>query len=283
MSSKPFAGTDVAGRLVRIPGPAAGLVRGTAAGCMGLLLLAAVVLGWRRLAGALVSPLEPPALLMAAVVIAAGAAAVRAAWRSRAGRSRAGRGDWFVAAILSAAVLAVGAALSLPGTSPVGLVVFWALLAAEEGCAWGPAGWRRLVARRPLARPAERTVRMDPAQSAVPHSVVLAPVLEGAPGDDVFQQLRRSRAPDGREVLAGWVRVPMAAGQRSANVHVAFCPPFARTPKLSVEQLAGPEARIKIVQLLPYGARFDLKLAGFSQEAATVLLQFSAETAPADH
>jgi hypothetical protein len=57
---------------------------------------------------------------------------------------------------------------------------------------------------------------------------------------------------------------------------VAFCPPFARTPQVNVEQLDGPEARIKVVQILPYGVRCDLKLAGASDAPATVLLQLAA-------
>ena len=73
----------------------------------------------------------------------------------------------------------------------------------------------------------------------------------------------------------------LTAGQRSASVHVAFCPPFARTPNATVEQIEGSRARVKTVQLLPYGARFDLKLAVPSQLAETLLLEFSAVSEPA--
>jgi hypothetical protein len=59
-------------------------------------------------------------------------------------------------------------------------------------------------------------------------------------------------------------------------VHLAFCPPFSRTPELAVEQLDGPAGKLKTVQLLPYGTRFDLKLAHTLEEPATVLLRFSA-------
>ena len=63
---------------------------------------------------------------------------------------------------------------------------------------------------------------------------------------------------------------------------MAFCPPFAATPELEVEQLDGPEARIKTAQLLPYGARLDLKLAAAAEEPTSVLLQFSARTCHAE-
>ena len=98
------------------------------------------------------------------------------------------------------------------------------------------------------------------------------------PPEGVVQQLTRSRAADGTEEISGWLRTSFAAGQRTASVHVAFCPPLAAVPELAVEQIDGPEARIKTAQVLPYGARVDLKLAAASEEPASVLLQFSART-----
>jgi hypothetical protein len=92
----------------------------------------------------------------------------------------------------------------------------------------------------------------------------------------VLQQLTRSRTADGGDLLSGWLRVDLAAGQRTANLHVAFCPPFARAPRVSVQQIDGPEARVKTVQTLPYGVRFDLKVADEGPEASTLLLQFAA-------
>jgi hypothetical protein len=99
------------------------------------------------------------------------------------------------------------------------------------------------------------------------------------PSEDVTQQLMRSRTADGTEELSGWLRPAFAAGQRTGSIHVAFCPPFAGTPELAVEQIGGPEARIKTAQLLPYGVRLDLKLAATADQPTTVLLQFSARTA----
>lgn len=100
------------------------------------------------------------------------------------------------------------------------------------------------------------------------------------PADEVLQQLTRRRLAGGAEELAGWLRVPFAAGQRTENVHVAFCPPFATAPQLAAAQLDGPEARVKTAQLLPYGVRLDLKLLTPAEQCATVLLEFTARTAP---
>jgi hypothetical protein len=95
---------------------------------------------------------------------------------------------------------------------------------------------------------------------------------------EVTQQLTRSTTAEGADEFAGWVRAPFAAGQRTSSVHLAFCPQFARTPELVVEQIDGPEARIKTAQVLPYGARLDLKLQTPAETPETVVLQFSART-----
>jgi hypothetical protein len=44
--------------------------------------------------------------------------------------------------------------------------------------------------------------------------------------------------------------------------------------------LEGPTARIRIAQLLPYGARIDLKLSVQMDCPLAALLQFAAETGP---
>ena len=73
--------------------------------------------------------------------------------------------------------------------------------------------------------------------------------------------------------------MPFAPGQRTASLHVAFCPPFARTPEVSAQQLDGPAVRIKTGQLLPYGVRLDLKLSAAAEMPSGVLLRFSARSA----
>ena len=100
--------------------------------------------------------------------------------------------------------------------------------------------------------------------------------------DELLQQLTRSQAPDGSEQLWGWLRTSFAAGQRTASIHVAFCPPFVKTPQLTVEQLDGPPTRIKEAQLLPHGTRLDLKLAAAAEKTDSVLLQFSARSTGAE-
>jgi hypothetical protein len=76
--------------------------------------------------------------------------------------------------------------------------------------------------------------------------------------------------------LLGWIRAAFAAGQRTANVHLAFCPPTAATPEVEIEQIDGPESRVQVSQVLPYGVRVELKLSEPAEESTIVLLQFSA-------
>ncbi len=254
-------------------GPMVEVARWSAGTSIGLLLAAAVLLGWRRLAGALHDPLELPALLVAGSLIAALAAGVRIAWSRLPPADRTVRRDRLLAVLSTVAVLILGMALSLPGTDHQGLLVFWALLAAGEVWAWRPAAWRR-SRRMPPARAAGFIpARVDPPQAPSPH-----PAPTDVPPSTVLQQLTRSRAANGGEQIAGWLRMPFSAGQRTASVHVAFCPPFPRIPELAVQQLEGPTARIKTAQLLPHGARLDLKLSAVAEESDSVLLKFSARS-----
>jgi len=275
MNPEPPAVVETTPGLGQLPRPIAELARWMGVMLTGMLLAAAVVLCWRHVAGALSTPLEP---LLVAALVAAVAVGARLAWEFAAGGRRGSLPGRFAAVSVSATIVVIGFMLS-PGTSAAGRTVLWGILAAEECWAWGRAGWRRL-ARNRWGWPAVHLKRTDAPQRFEPRRTESAPVAHAPPAEEVTQQMVRSLAPDGGELLAGWMRVPMALGQRSTSVHLAFCPPFSRTPRVKVEQLEGPRARIKTVQLLPYGARFDLKLAAQSDTAEIVLLRFSAETAP---
>ncbi len=286
MAAEPSAGisTAAADRLDRA---AAEIGRCSVGVLLGLLCLAALMVVWRRAAGALGHPLPSVALIAVGVTIAAVAVGIRLIGRFQsptgspptALNSRTPS----IAILTTAAVLALGVALSLPGTTVGGLAAFWAVLIVEEFWAWRPSALRWLSRGSAVSRP----VRFDRAEGHSPHRLPaetpptptppeIAFDSSAIPPGDVLQQLTRSRSNDGVEQLAGWLRMPFSVGQRTASVHVAFCPPFSKTPDLSVEQLDGPTARIKTAQLLPHGARLDLKLAAMAEEPSAVLLKFSA-------
>lgn len=245
------------------------------------LCAAALMVVVRRFAGALTHPLEPVGLLTAGIIVVAVAAAIRIGWFFPPAAGGSGRLDQTVMLSTSLAVLAIGASLSLRNTPAVGMIVLVAPLAIEEIWAWA---W---YTRRCFGAMPPQVAHADPALATLPRAgrggttsqAVLAPDPEAAVfPEDILQQLTRCRAADGTEELTGWLRLAFAAGQRTGSIHVAFCPPFGLTPELAVEQLDGPDTRIKTAQLLPYGARLDLKLAAAADEATSVLLQFSART-----
>jgi hypothetical protein len=61
-------------------------------------------------------------------------------------------------------------------------------------------------------------------------------------------------------MVLGTVRARLARGQRRTNVHLAFCPPFARIPQVDFRRVDGPPARVTLGRLYAYGARLEVKL-----------------------
>jgi len=262
-----------------VAGVAADLARWPAYTLVAVLLLGAGTMWCRRVAAALQQPLDWPGLLLVGVVSAGVGVAARMLVRPRGSGTggQAARGTRASASfdvVVSLGLMAWGIALSPSGTPPGGLLIFWGIVAGEELWAWRRAlGLAWLSGGFRAVRGPEATVAGP--STAPPHALrsdLLAP-----PAGDVTQEFVRSRHPDGSERLAGWLRVPLGSGQRTATVHLAFCPPFVRTPKITVAQQEGPPARIKEVQLLPYGARLDLKLAQAADAPATVLLEITAQ------
>jgi hypothetical protein len=274
-SSSPIAVLHGTGFPQRLIGPME-LLAWAAAPLLGLLWLAAATVLWRRCAGALAGPAEARLLFSAIVPATAVAALCRVLWvprlpseRSQTASMVAGpscpRQAWawhLCFWLTSGALIAFAAALTLPGTSAWGRLALWSPVLLEE--AW--AGW--LLRHR--RRAPDGIWVADHCDEESP------PDLPPAPPADVTQQFTRSVVADGSEVLSGWLRLELAAGQRTGSGHVAFCPPFAHVPELTVTQREGPPARIKTGQVLAYGARLDVRAASPSAEPAVVLLHLAA-------
>lgn len=99
---------------------------------------------------------------------------------------------------------------------------------------------------------------------------------EGILPADVQQQWTRSRLPDGSEQILATLRAELAAGQRTASIHLAFCPPLAEVPELEFEQVDGPDARIQQGELFRHGARLDVRLAEPAATACSVVIELAA-------
>jgi len=237
-----------------------------------LMVTAAVVLAWRRLTGRLHRPLETTTISVAAAILVFLAAVIRRFWRIAVPR----RIDVLLMAVVTASLVAVGLALCVRHTPTGGLVAFWIFLGVGEGLAWRRLLWRGAGSK--TLRPKRLDVSHAPPR---PHSPHLPPAAQKTlPAENVTQQMLRHHETDGSEILSGWVRVGLEPGQRTASVHLAFCPPFTHTPTLVVNPPTSPIGRVKTVQLLPYGARFDLKLARPFLEPTAVLLEFVAMATP---
>ncbi len=92
----------------------------------------------------------------------------------------------------------------------------------------------------------------------------------------VWQRMTRRHDPVAGEMINGWLRIELAAGQRHATAHVAICPPLDAAPTCYVEQSDGPSAQIKVAQALPHGIRFEIKLDAESPRPVGIALEFAA-------
>ncbi len=241
----------------------------------GMLALTAALVAWRQLAGAIEHPTQPAGLLLA------GGLAIGLAGAARFARRQAGAPGplgirpaepWPARVLTSVAVLLLAGGVSLRGGSLAPLCVFWAAILAEEGWAWA-----RVLRRRRFAAANLTETPRTQSEGFSPPSVFHPP--PSALPDEVLQQLTLSRDAQGRRLLAGWLRLVVEAGQRSGNLHVAFCPPFAEPPEVEAESLAGPPCSIKTAQVLPYGARLELKLTATADHPDSVVVRFTARDA----
>ena len=216
-----------------------------------LLSVMAGLLLVRRLAGAFVEPLGGWQLIgTTAIVILA------TAWIQLGGP----RG-WAAMVVPSVSVAIGLTALTLPGTAPWSVALSWfGLIIAQAALL---VRWRRpWLRRRPVAR---------------------APAMEESEteevSDSLVQQLTRVRNPAGGESLHALVRVAWPAGDSLAVVHLAFCPPLDRAPRLTAHALDDSGAEAKVTLAETYGARIEVRFPGPAVENRTVLLEVVGDAA----
>jgi hypothetical protein len=202
------------------------------------------------------------------------AAAVRLTWLPLPASRSMHRPTWqeiLHRAVPTAALLLLAISLSLPESSISGLCALWAMILLEELWAWLPQQtlFRRRYPSHGRDPAVERTtdVAQGSARNAVAHGVEV--------DASVTQQIVRTMSADGEELIRGQLRIAFVPGQRTTAAHLAFCPSFEQTPHMEFRQVSGPAARVKLAQIYPYGARFDLKLAAVATESMSVVLDFS--------
>jgi hypothetical protein len=246
------------------------------------LLALTIWLAVRRASGALRTPLSSAALLLAAAAASVLAVAV-AALCSRFDRLKAHRSRRIgLASMLVVTLIGLGAAISLPGSSTLGLAGTWAIFSIAACLLLAHAG--ALPAPAAIGSPAAATnvSAVDELSVARPSCAIAGDDAQraGDTADDeplplhVDQQWTRARDADGQPYIEGLARVRFAAGQRTAHHHVAICPPWERPPEVDVEQVAGPAAQVQLGMSLPQGIRVDVRRLESTEAAAAVVVAF---------
>jgi hypothetical protein len=252
-----------------------------------LLVLVSVSLAARGWAGAARRPL--PNLALGAVALAvvaslsilrAGALATQLAPQRPLSRQTV---LWFLPTF---AALMLAAFLSCSGSPPLGLILLWSTLVVVEA-AWNGALWRTCRTRPAPVPAANREPGPGPNPTGGHPQVVgeSDDELEGhgdALPDEVCQQLTRSRAEQPGDTMSGLLRAHFQPQERSRSLHVAFCPPMPRPPRVEIIQVSGPRARIKPGEVQAFGVRFDLRLLAPSTTEQTVMIHFEATCSDLD-
>ncbi|MGM0487323.1 MAG: hypothetical protein ACQESR_11245 [Planctomycetota bacterium] len=255
---------------------------------VGMLLVLALWLVVRRVAGRLEQPLSFPLLVTVGLVLAGSVSLVRVVWYRNQWCPR----QWESWAVLrwtfpSIVVFMLASSLSIAGTGTARLLAFWSSLVVVEGF-WWVVAWRRIRAV-PAPRGAPRSEEDAGAAStsrlaasapmaADPTDAITHPQDDGEQlSEDLSQQITRSRAEEENDTVVGLLRARFAPKERSRSLHVAFCPPMPHRPAVSMIQVSGPRARIKAAEVRAFGIRFDVRLSVASEDPEDALIHFQAQ------
>lgn len=242
------------------------LIRAGVAVATGLAMILSIYLLARRFSGAFVTPLSGIEFLVVMSAAGAGFSAVRWAWFRSC--SHTPSATWLGLLLPLGCLVILVAALAMPETPWWGKAASLLSIAGIE-IIW----WRRHLPRH-LA--AEAT----PRSGVMPAQTIFAgdDAFEEEPNlpPDVTQQLTRSFAAGQGDSIYGLLRASIAPGERSHQLHVAFCPPFAERPQLSAFVVDGLDASVKIAQLESFGVRLEVVLPRHAQDPEEVLVEFEA-------
>ncbi len=243
------------------------LIRGTVLSAVGSLCVVGTLLLVRRLQGGLTQPLAAGTLsLVVGVLLLGGCGLIRS--RDRCGSLFATTYWRWLPWIFWVASLLLVATLSLPGTSFAGLGLLW--LAAVALTAYlGVAEYRSSAP----ADDSSGQLLGEQTEESLPETEFPA---------GVQQELLRRVDPTIGVIIEGRMRAEFAVGQRTASVHVAFCPPLSSVPAVSVEQMNGPAATAKVGLVLGHGARIDVRLEQPAKYRTDVVLAVYAQESPVD-
>ena len=173
--------------------------------------------------------------------------------------------------VITTSVLIIAFALALPGSSVFGLLLAGLIVIGGEiiqqlprfrvwtiGAAHPPVSSLATIAATPPADMEELEMQTEISEPEVPVGLI--------------QQVTRV-VEDGRESIHALSKAEIAADDRLAVVHIAFCPPLTDPPELSAHALDCDDAEIRITQAESFGARIEVRLATISQTPRSLLIE----------
>jgi len=226
---------------------------------VGVLVAVGLLIVARRLTGALGETMPRSALLLTALVATSIVACCRIAWR-RAFPIDPHQSFYFPP--IGDKVIGWGSSLAL------GLLAFGSCYPANHTSDW--LIWLPMLVADQFWRQTFFDAGHPGTTPDRPHTPPTAPA------EQVLQQLFRLRDDSGCESIYGSLQADFQPGQRHATLHVGFCPPLSRLPKMEVEPSSGPPATVKVVQALAHGTRLEVRLKTPAVEACRVLVDMAA-------
>ncbi len=218
----------------------------------------------RRLTGALNADLPPRSMLLLALAAAAMLASSRIAWRRNFPLETPedlSTTDRVLGWSSSAALVLLAIGSCYPGNQTTDWFIWLPLVIADQF-------WRQnfFDAGEPWVPSEEDEIELLASPTLAFTNTPKEENRAETPTDkNIVQQIFREQDAQGHDIIYGTVRADFVAGQRTAVVHIGFCPPLAYLPEIEAETLPGPllqnsPAKIKIVQALAHGTRLDIRL-----------------------
>ncbi len=242
----------------------------------GLLIAIGVLFAVRRMWGSFVNELPPQTMLLTAVVATAIATFSRIAWRRvRPLRLTMECGnnwtDYFVGWGTSVGLLLLAVGCCFPAYHNSDWLIWLPMLVADQF-------WRQSYfdAGKPGS-----DMEIDSAEEMIDAPTTLplearSGVEELEDNQEIVQQLYRVRGDDGEELIYGTLRADFHPGQRTAVLHVGFCPPLPYLPEIEADPLPSSSARLKVVQSLAHGTRLDVRLSEIPKTDCHLWIDMSA-------
>jgi hypothetical protein len=246
----------------------------------GCLIAVALFLMTRRCAGALSEPL--PALLLIAVgmVMTAITCAVHLLEQGADENQLAILWSTAPEFLTIVALPLFAAAITLPGSTWPGITLLWVTVGCAELGLLVLRRNRRFQTSLPegaVEKPWHGSSLIDQTSSFndKEHTWLTEDELASP-----TQKLVYRLTPEGICVVEGWLQTNFLPGQRTAVVHVAFCPAFRETPIVEAELQDGPAGEIRPTLVLPWGVRWEVKLELAAVEPITVSIEFFGSDVP---